>query len=210
MQLPGIKNIIFDLGGVIINLDFNKTYDAFASLGEITKNEIIEILKNSKLFDIHGNGDLTDEEFRSEIRKILKKEIPDNKIDNAFNALLLDIPLKRILLLKELAKCYRLFLLSNTNNIHILEVNKILYESCNIPSLNSLFEKIYYSHELKLSKPDKNIYLKVLADNELLPEETVFIDDNADNITGAQAVGIKGILVDETNTIIELFNNAGE
>lgn len=213
MNFATIKNIIFDLGDVIINLDYQLTYQAFEKLsnGKITREKIIEILVENKLFDIHGNGDLTDSEFHDQLRSLLlDNNIDSESLNNAFNAMLLDIPESRINLLKTLSKKYRLFLLSNTNFIHIKRVNEILFESCGIRNLEDLFERVYYSHELGLSKPDIKIYQKVLQENNLIPEETIFIDDNISNVEGARLAGIHGIVAKGPVTILEIFENAAQ
>ena len=203
------KNLIFDLGNVIINIDFNKTFSAFSELTDFPPSEIQKKLQELRLFDIHGNGDLDDPSFRAQLRKLLhKEEVSDDAIDKAFNALLLDIPHERIELLKRLRSKYRLFLLSNTNYIHIKKVNEILYDTSGINNLDQLFDKVYYSHELKLSKPDIRIYHKVLEENNLLPEETLFLDDVKENIEGAISAGISGVIVTRENSINIILKDA--
>ncbi|MBX9850464.1 MAG: HAD-IA family hydrolase, partial [Cytophagaceae bacterium] len=126
---------------------------------------------------------------------------------NAWNALLLDMPLERIQLVQKLGKKYRTFLLSNTNDIHIQKVNQILFEASGMKKLDELFETAYYSYKINLGKPDVAIYEYVLKDKNLRPEETVFIDDNKDNIEGAKKAGLHVILVQD-KTIIELLKHA--
>ena len=209
MNINRYKNLIFDLGNVIINIDFNKTFSAFSELTDFPPSEIQKKLQELRLFDIHGNGDLDDPSFRAQLRKLLhKEEVSDDAIDKAFNALLLDIPHERIELLKRLRSKYRLFLLSNTNYIHIKKVNEILYDTSGINNLDQLFDKVYYSHELKLSKPDIRIYHKVLEENNLLPEETLFLDDVKENIEGAISAGISGAIVTRENSINIILKDA--
>ena len=205
MDFSTIKNIIFDLGNVIINLDYQKSHNAFSKLTKIGHEEIAKRLKDSQLFDKHGNGDLTDPEFRNEIRKVLELNASDQDIDYAFNELLRDIPQERLDLLKKLSKKYRLFLLSNTNFIHIEKVNEILHKSSGIKNLQQLFEKVYYSHELKLSKPYLKIDETVLIENNLTPTETVFIDDIISNTEGSKAAGMHAIQVLPYFSIIDIF-----
>lgn len=140
--------------------------------------------------------------FLNQVRHIANgSNWPDEHIIDAWNTLLLDIPADRIELLQELNKNYRLFLLSNTSPIHIRKVNQILFETAGISDLNELFEKVYYSYELGCMKPDAIIYEKVLEDASILPEESLFLDDNADNIAGALAAGINSIHVEHPLTI---------
>jgi FMN phosphatase YigB (HAD superfamily) len=191
VDLTGIKNLIFDLGGIIINIDFQLTFEAFAKASGKDVLSTIKKFEEEKIFARFEKGDYSERELRFLINKELNTSLSDDIIDRAWNALLMDIPMSRIEMLKELAKDHRLYLLSNTNSIHISAVNKILLRTCGIESLDLLFERVYYSYEIKMAKPDVQIYEFVLRDNDLKAGETMFIDDNADNIKGAAKAGIK-------------------
>lgn len=208
MNFSSVKNIVFDLGGVIINIDFQYTYEAFAGLGNTDILTTIRRFESLQLFKRYETGEFTDSEFREVLREAFSTTASDQQIDKAWNALLLDIPAERVKLLQELRTRYRTFLLSNTNSIHIAEVNNILYNSAGTQTLNDLFEKIYYSYEIQMAKPDVKIYQYVLKDKNLIPEETLFIDDNKDNIEGAKAAGLQVLHVQAPHTILELLHNA--
>lgn len=205
-----MKNIIFDLGGVIINLDGSKTLETFWRLGDnkFSRDEIKDFFYSSDFFLSYETGQINDEEFRNGIRTFLQKNIDDEDIDNAWNAMLLDIPKERIDLIQRIARKYDIFLLSNTNAIHIRGVEQALAQSTNFSTLPPLFQKIYYSHEVKMRKPNIEIYDFVLENANLKAEETVFIDDNAQNIEGAKKTGIHAILLDvKKNTVLDLFQD---
>lgn len=208
MNLNGIKNIIFDLGGVIINLCFQDSLDAFQKLSKSQK--IIEFTqrKQSTLFDDYETGRLTDARFREGLRQHYEIEATDEQIDEAWNALLLDIPPERINLLLELGKKYRLFLLSNTNAIHLLRFNQIVAESFTIPNLDALFEKTYYSHLIGQRKPDAIVFEQILAQNNLDRTETLFVDDSIQHIESANQVGLNTLFLAPPLTINEAFKNA--
>lgn len=208
MNFSSIKNIIFDLGGVIINIDFQYTFEAFAKLGNTDVLKTLKKFEELQVFKKYEMGDLSDKELRDLLRKEFNNSVSDEEIDKAWNALLMDIPRSRIDLLQSLKNNYRTFLLSNTNNIHIQEVNSILHKSTGVKNLSDLFEKIYYSYEIKMSKPGVEIYQHVLKEQGLKAEETLFVDDNKDNIEGAKAAGLKVLHVRAPQTIIELFENA--
>jgi putative hydrolase of the HAD superfamily len=160
------------------------------------------------VFKRYEKGEFTDEEFRNFCRKELNISASDQAIDKAWDALLKAIPKERVDLLKELKNKYRTFLLSNTNSIHIKEVNNILYKDTGVKNLDLLFEKVYYSYEMKMSKPDLEIYDRVVKENNLYPNETLFIDDNLDNIIGAKAAGLQTLHVVAPESILELLKNA--
>ncbi len=199
-----IKNIIFDLGGVLLNIDFQKTMDAFKKLGADNINEIFSGYSQYYFFDAFEKGLISPKEFRNEIRKFLKQNSTDEMIDEAWNAMLLDFPTERINFLLSCKNKYRTFLLSNTNAMHFPVYNKQLKEKFHINDLSDLFEKAYYSYRLGLRKPEKEIFEIVLKENNLNPEETLFIDDSPINIATADKLGIKTILLEYPKTLMNV------
>jgi glucose-1-phosphatase len=205
-----IKNIIFDLGAVIIPIDFERTFQAFATLSGLPKEEIKIRYQSTSVFLDFEKGFIGNSNFLKELRALLdcKTSVTDESLIKAWNALLLPIPQERIERIKSLASTYRLFLLSNTNPIHIAEVNRILFACTQVPVLEELFEKTWYSYNLGLIKPDTEIYTTVLQVKDLHANETVFLDDNVDNIVGATSIGIHARLVTEKDGLIELLKEA--
>ena len=200
---PQIKNIIFDLGGVIINLSVETTVQRLSNLTGLPATFIHEKLLKSDIFKDHEKGIVSDKDFRDSIRTELGINCTDEEIDACWNAMLLDIPQERIELLLYLKSKYRIFLLSNTNEIHLFQVIKILGAS-NF-TFEQLFEKVYYSHRLAMRKPDKKIFEYVLNENNLIAEQTLFLDDNLDNLKGAEAVGIHTFHVQQPESLLSLF-----
>ncbi len=205
-----IKNIIFDLGAVIIPIDFERTFQAFATLSDLSKEEIKMRYQSSPIFLDFEKGLIGNFAFLKELRALLncKASITDEDLTTAWNTLLLPIPKERIDRIQSLSHTYRLFLLSNTNPIHIAEVNRILFCRTAVPVLEDLFEKTWYSYDLGLIKPHTAIYDAVLKQKNLDASETVFLDDNADNIAGAASVGIHAMLVTEKDGMVELLKEA--
>jgi len=200
-----IKNIIFDLGGVIINLSVDATVRRFSKLTGLPVEVLNQKLLKSSLFKEHEKGTLSDDEFRESIRTTLNVRCSDNEIDDCWNEMLLDIPSERIDLITQLKKRFRLFLLSNTNEIHRQRFTKTLSELKGNPTFENLFEKVYYSHHLSMRKPEREIYDHVLNENNLIAEQTLFLDDNLDNLEGAATVGIKTFHVQHPDSIFSLF-----
>lgn len=192
-DLLGIKNIIFDLGGVLLNLDFDKTIEAFENLGAIGFREIYSKNKQNELFDLMDKGLISNEDFIEGLRQLGQLQGSDVAIEMAWNAMLLNFPEHKYDYLKSLkAEGYRLFLLSNTNSIHqkVFEANFIQYFQ---HPIQDLFEKTYYSHHLHLRKPNKDIFEYVLNDKALNIEETIFIDDTEQHVRGAESAGIRAV-----------------
>lgn len=208
MAAKKIETIIFDLGGVIINLDTEATLKALDDLVQV-KHEASPKDLEHEIFLQYEKGNIDDAAFRAALKKVYQfnENIEDHHYDEAWNKMLLDIPLERINLLKALRKKYPLFLLSNTNFIHIEKVNKILEEQTGVKKLNDLFDKIYYSFEMNMRKPDLEIFEFVLKENDLDPTETLFIDDNVHNIRGAAKLNIQTLHVTGPNIIFDYFKN---
>ena len=203
-----IKNIIFDLGDVIINIDVPRAAQSFATLSGLETAEVIRLFEEGKLFRQFETGSLDAAGFRSYVREILDNTTWDDaEVDTAWNSLLLDIPADRIELIKKLSKNYRLFLLSNTSSIHIEAVDKILYEASGVERLTDLFEKTFLSYEMGVMKPHPEIYERVLKEANINAHETLFLDDNPDNIKGASTLGIQTIHVQKPLTILDYLND---
>jgi FMN phosphatase YigB (HAD superfamily) len=186
-----IKNIIFDLGGVIINLDIPRTIAEFNKLTDKPFETIYTQLQQTPLFDNFDKGLITEEKFFEEINLLLQAPVSNEQLTAAWNAMLLDFPLHRLELLSSLKTSYRLFLLSNTNETHITEFEKQLHLSHGHKNMEPFFEKVYYSCRMHMRKPDAEIFEFVLKENNLKPEETLFIDDSPQHIEGALKTGIR-------------------
>lgn len=201
--MKSIKNIIFDLGAVIINIDVPLTFLKFAQISNKVPDEVRTIFQQNQLIERHEVGELTDEGFRNEIQKLLNIQATHSEIDAIWNALLLDIPKERIELIQQLAEKYNLYMLSNTNGIHFPIVENILLDATGINTFEKLFKKVYLSHEIQLRKPHLPIYEHVLSTSNLAAHETLFIDDNFDNIQGASKLGIQTIHLQHPYTIVD-------
>jgi len=202
-------NIIFDFGGVILNIDVQLTLDAFRSLNPGMENGRIDDIVESKLFHDFEMGLVTEEEFQSGTCNILEIDqgsVSKKQFDSAWNALILDVPKSRLEVLQRLSEHYRLFLLSNTNSIHMRKVVNDIQINHGIPGIDELFEKVYYSHILHKRKPDIDIYEFVLRDSDLDPSQTIFLDDNPVNLEWAKRVGMATYEVGKEMDITEVFN----
>lgn len=206
-----IKNIIFDLGGVIIHLDEPRAHAAFAELAGISTPEVQErIQQNLPLFHGFERGHIPEEEFLNGIRKMLGKDLPDEQLIRAWDAMLLELPKSNIETLQRLGEKYRLFMFSNTNDIHVREVHRKVKEASGLPNFSSIFEKVCYSQEVGERKPDAASWQLILDEFQLNPEETLFIDDNEKNIKGAAGLGIQTWHYPLNQLLEEAFNGTGK
>jgi glucose-1-phosphatase len=194
--MTGIKNIIFDLGGVIINLDNRLTEEAFVAMGVKNFRDYFGHGFAASFFKDYEVGKISDKEFVEALRAFGGLEnVSDQTIVDGWNALLLDFPAERIRLLERLRKKYRLFLFSNTNALHLAALRRIWVESFGGGSLEDYFEKTYYSHLMGMRKPDRVSFEHILKENGLEGSETLFVDDAIVNVEGAEQAGLKGLFL---------------
>lgn len=200
-----IKNIIFDLGGVIINLDIPKTISEFNKLTNKPFESIYTQLHQSPIFDLFDKGQISEADFFFELNNSLDQPLTHKQLINAWNAMLLDFPIHRLELLNQLKQRYRIFLLSNTNETHIAQFENDLYQHHGYKNLEPFFEKVYYSCRINMRKPDGEIFDFVLQENTLNASETIFIDDSPQHIEGALKTGIKAHVLSKEKDIKSLI-----
>lgn len=189
--MEGVKNIIFDLGGVLAGLDGQRCIDAFDALGCEKVSYYVEHHLTEDLFYNIEVGNISTEDFCDEVRRITGRNVSDEQIVWAWNQLLTGISERRLEKLLRLRGKYHLFLLSNTNDMHWqLCVDDFFTFRGN--RVENFFDRIFLSYKMHLSKPSKDIYEEVLRQANIQPAETLFIDDSKTNIEGASPLGIQG------------------
>ena len=198
-----IKSIIFDLGAVLLNISYQKTIEEFDKLGIKNSSTFYSKKSQTNIFNLLETGKITKSDFIKEIQKHCTTAT-DSQIIYAWNAMLLDLPLHRVELLKQLKKDFNLYLLSNTNSIHITEFeNKI--GSKQYKEFYQLFDKVYYSHKIGHRKPNAEAFQLIIEENNLITEEILFIDDSPQHIEGAKKLGIKTYHLLDDEDVITLF-----
>lgn len=198
-----VKAVLFDLGGVIINIDYDATVSAFAALGvpQFESQFSQELLAD--FFAKFEIGEVSEADFYNYVRENLSMNLSNEQITLAWNKMLLDIPPKRVELLKLLSEKYKTYLLSNTNIVHLKAFDsqfKLQFGS----SVRDLFIKAYFSHEIGKRKPNVNAFNFVLEDANLIASETLFIDDTLMNILGAQKAGLRVHYLQKGNDILNI------
>jgi len=204
-DLTNIKNIIFDLGRVLLNLDFHASIRAFQQLG--LKNDVLDQQQvySDPVFYALETGKISPAEFCNGVRNVLgNQDISDKQIEDAWYSMILDIPANRVKKVQQLAKRYNVYLFSNTNQIHIERLHAAFQREYGF-GFPSLFIKDYYSHELHDSKPSVSSYQKVIEHSGVNPAETLFVDDLEKNILGAEAAGLKTFWLKEGMEMAEIF-----
>jgi putative hydrolase of the HAD superfamily len=188
-----------------LNLDFDRTQQAFVNLGIQDFEGYYSKAKQIGLFNDFETGKISESKFCSKLRELSGLQNSDQEIIVAWNAMLLNFPKERKKLLKELKSKFSLSLLSNTNETHVRAFLKTVQSDIDEVSLSTLFHNVYYSHEIGYRKPDKAAFQYVLERNNYLAEETLFIDDSIQHIEGARKCGIRVIHLDGSFTVEDLF-----
>lgn len=204
-----IKNLILDLGGVIINLDVPRTIAEFNKISGIPFESLYTQAEQIEIFSQFDKGEISEEDFFTELRKLIRYEGDPGQILRAWNAMLLDFPQHRLELLVKLKQKYRTFLLSNTCEPHITAFEHELYHSNGVKHFSDYFDEIYYSCRVGMRKPDKEIFEMVLQKNELKPDETVFIDDSVQHVKSAGETGINAYLLPKGMELEDLILQLG-
>ncbi|MDH4472409.1 MAG: HAD family phosphatase [Fluviicola sp.] len=198
--------IIFDLGGVLINLDYQLTSKAFIDLGLTDFDATYSQLQQTDLFDRFETGAISSFHFINRLLDQLPQGTSGNKVVHAWNAMILDFPEDRLKWLLEIKKHFRIFLLSNTNTLHMEAVRRSLEKTVGHQRLEDYFEHVYLSCEMGLRKPDPAIFSRVCQEQGLNPATTVFIDDSPQHVAGAATIGLQAIHLKPGETVQSLFS----
>jgi len=203
--MTAIDTIIFDLGGVLYDIDVNITAQEFKKMGVKDMQALHLAFSEGHIYEGMDSGACNPAEFRTNVREVTGLDLTDQQIDHAWNSLLVGFPEHRVKLLLGLKKHYSILLLSNTNAIHYdYYSHKFLLDYGF--GFNSLFDKAYLSYKLGMRKPGQAIYKHVIEDSELVPEKSVFIDDLSENTEAAKSAGLRAIHLNGFGDVTELFN----
>ena len=203
-MLNGIRNIIFDLGGVLLNIDPKKTIDAFGKLGMEQLVGDKGLSYDHEIFYLMEQGKITSDEFRQGVLELLPTQVSFQEIDDAWTAMLLDFPPIRVKLLKNLRKDFKIYLFSNTNAIHVEKFHSNFRNQHGF-EVSTLFDKDFYSNEIGYRKPSSEAYQETIRLSGINPEKSLFIDDSFQNVESAIASGLKGFWLEPGQKVEEIF-----
>lgn len=202
--MASFKNILFDLGGIFLDIDYNRTEQSFIDLGITDFGKRFSQQFSNSLFEELETGKITPALFYDRFRQETGTELTNEAIEKAWNAMLLTFPKERLDWLKVVGEKYPVYLYSNTNLIHYQSFTTNFEASFPGEKFNDHFITAYYSHELGLRKPYPESYLKIMELEKLNPAETLFIDDTPKNIEGAKAAGLQTLLLNNGKTVLDL------
>ncbi len=203
-MLNGIRNIIFDLGGVLLNIDPKRTINAFGKLGMEQLVGDKGLSYDHEIFYQMEQGKITSDEFRQGVLELLPTQVSFQEIDDAWTAMLLDFPPIRVKLLKNLRKDFKIYLFSNTNAIHVEKFHSDFRNQHGF-EVSTLFNKDFYSNEIGYRKPSAEAYQEIIRLSGINPAESLFIDDSLLNVESAIASGLKGFWLEPRQKVEEIF-----
>lgn len=184
-----VKNIIFDFGGVVVDLDKQAAVRAFEALGFEARACIGDYVQDG-VFALMETGEMSPEEFCAYVRGQVGTDVKDEEIFRAWNKMLVGIPVRRVRLIRDSRADYRTYMLSNTNAIHWEYSCRELMSPTGL-KMEDCFQRIFLSFRMRLAKPDGRVFRKVLSEERLRPEETLFVDDSSENCRVAESMGMQ-------------------
>ena len=201
-----IRHIIFDLGQVIINVDPAAVMKKLEDLGVSNADEIHMKLQETGAYNKLETGRIQPAEFRDAIRAVAGDHLSDSEIDDAWNAMLLDIPKERVKFMTRLKSRYKLYLMSNTNAIHWECYNAYFRDTYDYPGINHFFSGTWYSYLMGFRKPDPEVFRIILEESRFDPAEVAFVDDLKENVDAAASLGILPVHLPPGREIMDLFD----
>lgn len=204
--MENIKNIIFDFGGVIYNVRYENMFESMRQYGVQGLESFYTKSFQTHEMDLFETGLMSTPDFRNYLREATHLDINDEQVDGILNSMLLGLPKERVDLLLDLRQKYRLVLFSNTNEVHCKYFTEEMIREYGYNVIDECFEAVYYSHTMHQRKPFVEGFLQIIREQHLVPEETLFIDDNEYNVAGACKAGLVGRHLDK-GTILDLFDD---
>lgn len=187
-----IRNVIFDFGGVLFEIDYDLPAQAFEQLGFPGFRDLYTQAAQNPIFDLLETGKVSNEEFMAFLQAFVPNATRE-QVTHAWNVILRHIMPEEVAVVKHVKDAgFRTFLLSNTNAIHVEAFEQMIADRMDVNAFKAAFEVIYYSNALGLKKPHPETFLHVCALNNLKPEETLFIDDSLQHVQGAVEAGLQG------------------
>lgn len=203
-----LKNIIFDLGGVLLDIDYNKTVEAFGNLGIPDPERAFSKAHQARVFRAYEKGEITTRSFLDHLGKSVPGRT-ESELTKAWCALLGPMKPDKFRILEQLSNSHRLFVLSNTNEIHRSVFEAHIEKAYGMSKFSALFEEIHYSHQMGMRKPDVEIFEAVVSTHGIAPSETLFIDDTEVHVEGARKSGMRAEHLSDTKTLVEILQSAG-
>lgn len=193
--LQGVDAIIFDFGNVLIDLDYPRIIQEFKKVATKNQENIRKLVMDSKVVTKFETSEIGPDHFRSAVNQILGTKLNEDDFDVLWNSMLKSITRERMAKVEQISQKFDTYLLSNSNIIHELAFEEMVMAATRKPSIRDFFKEAYFSHELGMRKPNKDIYEYVVEDIDNYPSRMLFLDDRLDNIEAARSIGMKAVQI---------------
>ncbi len=204
--LQGVDAIIFDFGNVLIDLDYPKVIRKFSEVAKKNTQEIEEMVVTAPVLQQFERGMISPDQFRSEINKLLGTSMGERQFESIWNSMLKSISKERMDKVLKIGERFDTYILSNTNIIHEIAYEEMIFEETGKYSLRDFVKEVYYSHEIGLRKPNLNCYEHVIEDIDNYASRMLFLDDRLDNVEAAKKAGMKAVQIfDPDKQLNEIF-----
>jgi putative hydrolase of the HAD superfamily len=204
-----IKNIIFDLGGVLLDIDYDKTVEAFRALGIKHPEKAFSKSHQASIFRAYEKGEITSAPFVGHLINTTAQGTTVNDIEKAWCAMLGTMQEDKFKLLQDLSQSYVLFILSNTNEMHQSVFEAHIEAKYGMKKFRNLFKRIHYSHQMGMRKPDTVIFDAVVNTHQIDPKETLFVDDTRVHVEGALKSGLMAVHLSDEKSLSDILKSAG-
>lgn len=204
-----VKNMIFDLGGVVLDIRYENVAEAFSRHGVPNTEAFFSRHTQSREMDLFEEGKMTALQFRDYVREMAGMPLSDEAVDECLNAILLTIPTRRVDLLLRLKERFGIYLFSNTNEINYDSYTATALRQYGFDVFRRCFHAAYFSHLMGVRKPALEGFLRIVHEQGLVASETLFIDDNPANVAAAQQAGLQGYHLKQGEDITQLFDKDG-
>ncbi len=204
-SFSGIEAVAFDIGDVLVDISYAQAVSRFQSLSNVDFQKVLSYSNQFEMFNQYERGELTTSDFVAQLKKHLRDDVTEEQILSAWNSMLVHFPPRKIDLLMRLKSQYRLFALSNINELHVNEVNRRVQLTYGVAPFSSFFEAAIYSNEVGMRKPEAGIYEHLIKKANIDPANILFIDDKLENILAAKNQGISTIHLTDRNKLLSIF-----
>ncbi len=199
------KNLIFDIGNVIVDIDYSIPMKEFQKLSDADFSRIVSYSKQQPIFHQFEKGQISVPDFHKELKQFLRPGVTDEEIQRAWNSILIHYPKEKFELLHRLKSSYKIYALSNINETHVEAINTAVREKFGAKAFSDYFDVAYYSNEIGCRKPEAEIYDLITQKENLIPDETFFVDDMPENVEAAKKVGWRAFHLEHPDKLTTLL-----
>lgn len=204
--IQGIDAIIFDIGNVLIDLDYPQVIRQLSRRAQKNQHNLDKLVVDSKVLRAFELGQIGPDRFREEVAKLLGCKLAESEFEQIWNSMLKEVSRERMSKILKIKQRYKTYILSNTNLTHELAFEEKVLEATGRPSIRDFVEQAFFSHEIGMRKPDAECFEFVIDEIDLYPSRMLFLDDRLENVQAAKKAGMKSFQIQQPDKqLSEIF-----